>query len=122
MHQRSILGLHSSRELTLQLYGAHLVFFFLKKPDATQVKYTAFDGELLACVADFRHFRHRLEGRKFRIFTCVLLFIYLYESSHNYWNITPCEVLYLLGVFLNSVDLLFWAINLRQLRQGWTKL
>jgi hypothetical protein len=33
--------------------------------DGTQVKYSAFDRELLACVAGFRHFRHMLEGRRF---------------------------------------------------------
>jgi hypothetical protein len=41
--------------------------FFYKKLDGAQVKYSAFDRELLACVAGFRHFRHMLEGRRFTI-------------------------------------------------------
>jgi hypothetical protein len=36
--------------------------FFSRKLDAAQVKYSAFDRELLACVSGFRHFRHMLEG------------------------------------------------------------
>jgi hypothetical protein len=36
--------------------------FFSKKLDGAQVKYSAFDRELLACVSGFRHFRHMLEG------------------------------------------------------------
>jgi hypothetical protein len=32
--------------------------FFSRKLDAAQVKYSAFDRELLACVSGFRHFRH----------------------------------------------------------------
>ncbi len=43
--------------------------FFSKKLDGAQVKYSAFDRELLACVSGFRHFRHMLEGRRFTIFT-----------------------------------------------------
>ena len=41
--------------------------FFSKKLDGAQVKYSAFDHELLACVAGFWHFRHMLEGRRFTI-------------------------------------------------------
>jgi hypothetical protein len=37
--------------------------FFSRKLDAAQVKYSAFDRELLACVTGFRQFRHMLEGR-----------------------------------------------------------
>jgi hypothetical protein len=42
--------------------------FFSRKLDAAQVKYSAFDPELLACVSGFRHFRHMLEGQKFTVY------------------------------------------------------
>ncbi len=43
--------------------------FFSKKLDAAQVKYSAFDRELRACVAGIRHFRFLLEGRRFSVLT-----------------------------------------------------
>jgi transposase InsO family protein len=43
--------------------------FFSQKLDGAQVKYSAFDRELLACVSSIRHFRYLLEGRPFIIFT-----------------------------------------------------
>jgi hypothetical protein len=39
--------------------------FFSQKLDPAQVKYSAFDRELFACVAAIRHFRYMLEGRTF---------------------------------------------------------
>ncbi len=33
------------------------------------MRYSAFDRELFACVAGIRHFRYRLEGRPFTIYT-----------------------------------------------------
>ena len=41
--------------------------FFSKKLSAAESRYSAFDRELLACVAAIRHFRFLLEGRKFHI-------------------------------------------------------
>ena len=43
--------------------------FFSQKLDPVQVKYSAFDRELFACVAAIRHFRYMVEGRSFCIFT-----------------------------------------------------
>jgi hypothetical protein len=43
--------------------------FFSRKLDSAQVKYSAFDRELLACCTGIRHFRYMLEGRRFIIFT-----------------------------------------------------
>jgi hypothetical protein len=43
--------------------------FFSKKLDSAQVKYTAFDTELMACFQAIRHFRFMLEGRQFTLFT-----------------------------------------------------
>jgi len=41
--------------------------FFSKKLDKAQMKYSAFDRELLACYLGVRHFRWMLEGSKFYI-------------------------------------------------------
>lgn len=43
--------------------------FFSRKLSTTEVKYSAFDRELLGCRDGIRHFRHMLEGRPFTIFT-----------------------------------------------------
>jgi len=43
--------------------------FFSQKLTPAQVKYSAFDRELLACVESIRHFRYMLEGRRFTLYT-----------------------------------------------------
>jgi hypothetical protein len=43
--------------------------FFSKKLEPAQMRYSAFDRELFACVAGIRHFRYMLEGRPFTIYT-----------------------------------------------------
>jgi len=43
--------------------------FFSKKLEPAQMRYSALDRELFACVAGIRHFRYMLEGRPFTIYT-----------------------------------------------------
>jgi hypothetical protein len=43
--------------------------FFSKKLEPAQMRYSAFDRELFACVTGIRHFRYMLEGRPFTIYT-----------------------------------------------------
>jgi transposase InsO family protein len=43
--------------------------FFSRKLSPAQIKYSAFDRELLACCEGIRHFRYMLEGRRFTIYT-----------------------------------------------------
>jgi RNase H-like domain found in reverse transcriptase len=43
--------------------------FYSKKLDTAQMKYSAFDRELLAAYLAVRHFRFLLEGRDFTLFT-----------------------------------------------------
>ena len=43
--------------------------FFSKKLSPAEVKYSAFDRELLAVYLALKHFRHMLEGRPFTIWT-----------------------------------------------------
>jgi hypothetical protein len=53
---------------------------------ATQVKYSAFDRELLACVSGFRHFRHMLEGRQFTIYTDHKSLTYTLSRTSDPWS------------------------------------
>ena len=43
--------------------------FFSRRTTAAESRYSAYDLELLAVYASIKHFRHLLEGRKFKIFT-----------------------------------------------------
>jgi len=43
--------------------------FFSKRLNAAQVKYSAFDHELLAIYETFRYFRSMFEARPFTVFT-----------------------------------------------------
>ena len=43
--------------------------FFSKKLSPAEIKYSAFDRELLAVYLALKHFRHMLEGRPFTIWT-----------------------------------------------------
>jgi hypothetical protein len=43
--------------------------FFSKKLEPAQMRYSAFDRELFACVAGIRHFRYMIEGCPFTIYT-----------------------------------------------------
>ncbi len=43
--------------------------FFSEKLEPAQMRYSAFDWELFACVAGIRHFRYMSEGRPFTIYT-----------------------------------------------------
>jgi len=45
--------------------------FFSRKLDSAQIRYSAYDRELLACVQGIRHFRFMLEGRRFTLYTPV---------------------------------------------------
>jgi hypothetical protein len=43
--------------------------FFSKKLELAQIRYSAFDPELFACVSGIRHFHYKLAGRSFTIYT-----------------------------------------------------
>jgi hypothetical protein len=43
--------------------------FFSKKHSKSEVNYSTFDRELLAAVSGIKHFRSRLEGRPFELWT-----------------------------------------------------
>ena len=43
--------------------------FFSRKLSQAQIKYSAFDKELLAIKESIQHFRHMVEGKNFTVFT-----------------------------------------------------
>ena len=45
------------------------IAFFSRKLSSAEVKYSAFDHELLGAYAAIKHFRHFLEGREFTLYT-----------------------------------------------------
>jgi transposase InsO family protein len=60
--------------------------FFSKKLEPAQVKYSAFDRELLACCLGIRHFRYMLEGRRFAVLTDHKPLIYSLSRSTDPWT------------------------------------
>jgi hypothetical protein len=60
--------------------------FYSKKLEPAQVKYSAFDRELWACVSGIRHFRHLLEGRRFSIHTDHKPLIFSLHRSSDAWT------------------------------------
>ncbi len=60
--------------------------FFSRKLELAQVKYSAFDRELLACYLGIRHFRYMLEGRHFTIFTDHKPLTFALKRSSDPWT------------------------------------
>ena len=60
--------------------------YFSKKLKPPEVRYSAFDRELLAVYLGIRHFRHYLEGRKFTIFTDHRLLTFAMAKSSEPWS------------------------------------
>jgi RNase H-like domain found in reverse transcriptase/Reverse transcriptase (RNA-dependent DNA polymerase)/Integrase zinc binding domain len=77
--------------------------FFLKKLEPAQVKYSAFDRELWACVAGIRHFRHMLEGRPFTIYTDHKPLTQALHQSSEPWTARQCRHLSYVAEFTSDV-------------------
>jgi hypothetical protein len=63
--------------------------FFSKKLEPGQVGYSAFDRDLLAGCAGVRHFRYKLEGQPFTIYTDHKLLTYALGKVCDGWKATP---------------------------------
>ncbi len=66
---------------------------FSRKLKPAQVKYSAFDRELLACYLGIRHFRYMLEGRHFTIFTDHKPLTFALKRSSDPWTARQCRQL-----------------------------
>jgi cleavage and polyadenylation specificity factor subunit 1 len=78
--------------------------FFSKKLEASQVRWSAFDRELLACVASIRHFRFILEGRSFTIFTDHKPLVGALSRTTDPWTPRQCRHLSYLAEFTSDVQ------------------
>ncbi len=77
--------------------------FFSRKLDSTQVKYSAFDRELLACFQAIRHFRFMLEGRRFTLFTDHKPLTTAVRRSTEPWTAKQCRQLAYIAEFTSDI-------------------
>jgi hypothetical protein len=78
--------------------------FFSRKLDNTQVKYSAFDRELLACFQAIRHFRFMLEGRRFTLYTDHKPLTTAVRRSTEQWTAKQCCQLAYIAEFTSDIQ------------------
>ena len=77
--------------------------FYSKKLDAAQLKYSAFDRELLACYLGIRHFRHMLEGRSFVVYTDHKPLVSALRRSTDPWTARQCRQLAYVAEYTSDI-------------------
>jgi hypothetical protein len=78
--------------------------FFSRKLDSAQVKYSAFDRELLACFQAIRHFRFMLEGRQFTLFTDHKPLTTAIRRTTEPWTAKQCRQLAYIAEFTSDIQ------------------
>jgi transposase InsO family protein len=78
--------------------------YFSRKLDSTQVKYSAFDRELLACFHAICHFRFRLEGRRFTLYTDHKQHTTAVRRSTEPWTAKQCRQLAYISEFTSYIQ------------------
>ena len=78
--------------------------FFSRKLDSAQVKYSAFDRELLACFQAIRHFRFMLEGRRFTLYTDHKPLTTAVRRSTEPWTAKQCRQLAYIAEFTSDIQ------------------
>jgi hypothetical protein len=78
--------------------------FFSRKLDTTQVKYSAFDRELLACFQAIPHFRFMLEGRRFTLYTDHKPLTTTVRRSTDPWTAKQCRQLAYIAEFTSDIQ------------------
>ncbi len=78
--------------------------FFSRKLDSTQVKYSAFDRELLACFQAIHHFRFMLEGRWFTLYTDHKPLTTAVRRSTEPWTAKQCRQLTYIAEFTSDIQ------------------
>jgi hypothetical protein len=73
--------------------------FFSKKLNRAQLKYSAFDRELLAVVSGLRHFRFMLEAQVFHILTDHKPLIFALKRVFEPWSGFGCLFMTLAGMW-----------------------
>jgi len=77
--------------------------FYSKKLDSAQVKYSAFDRELLACYLGIRHFRYLLEGRRFVVYTDHKPLTHALARTTDAWTARQCRQLSYVAEFTSDI-------------------
>ncbi len=77
--------------------------FFCKNMEPAQVRYSAFDRELLACCASIRHFRYMLGGRLFTIYTDHKPLTYALGKVADGWTAMQCRQLFYVAEFTTDI-------------------
>jgi cleavage and polyadenylation specificity factor subunit 1 len=77
--------------------------FYSKKLDAAQLKYSAFDRELLACYLGIRHFRFMLEGRQFVVYTDHKPLTSALHRTSDPWTARQCRQLAYVAEYTSDV-------------------
>jgi hypothetical protein len=77
--------------------------FFSKKLEPAQVKYSAFDRELLACFLGIRHFRFMLEGRAFTIYTDHKPLTTAINRTSDPWTARQCRQLAYVAEYTSDI-------------------
>jgi hypothetical protein len=77
--------------------------FFSKKLEPAQVKYSAFDRELLACFLGIRHFRYMLEGRHFTIYTDHKPLTTAINRASDPWTARQCRQLAYVAEYTSDI-------------------
>jgi hypothetical protein len=77
--------------------------FFSKKLEPAQVKYSAFDRELWACVSSIRHFRFMLEGRHFTVLTDHKPLTFALSRSSEPWTARQSRHLSYIAEFTGDI-------------------
>ncbi len=78
--------------------------FFSRKLEAAQTRWSAFDRELLACVAGIKHFRFILEGRVFTIYTDHKPLVGALARSSDPWTARQCRHLAYVAEFTSHIQ------------------
>ena len=80
-----------------------LLEFFSKKLDPAQVRYSAYNRELLACVQGIRHFRFMLEGMRFILYTDHKPLIFALSKGAELWTPRQCRHLSYVAEFTSDI-------------------
>jgi hypothetical protein len=105
-HVGAVLQKHASLSSPWRPLG-----FFSQKFDPAQVKYSAFDRELFACIAAIRHFLYMLEGRTICIFTDHKPLIYTISKVLDPWTAHQSRHMYYVAKFTSDLCHIPWIEN-----------
>jgi hypothetical protein len=86
--------------------------FFSRKLEPAQVRYSAFDRELLTCYLGIRHFRFLLEGRLFTIYTDHKPLTYALARATDPWTARQCRQLSYIAEFTHDIRHIKGADNI----------